>query len=82
MGVFLSSLDASMPGMSAAGVPDSVHAAPVRARDVARQMGTRSLGLAKNFGTVGFIFAGTECAIESVKKNFYILFGFTDTPSF
>ncbi len=68
MGVFLSSLDASMPGMAASGVANTVQQSST-ARDIARQMGTRALGLAKNFGTVGFLFAGTECAIESVRSS-------------
>ena len=32
-----------------------------------KDMGTRSLSSAKNFGMVGAIFAGTECCIEGVR---------------
>ena len=31
-----------------------------------KDMGTRSLSSAKNFGLVGALFAGTECCIEGV----------------
>ncbi|KAJ3022321.1 Mitochondrial import inner membrane translocase subunit tim22 [Thoreauomyces humboldtii] len=35
----------------------------------ARDMGTRSLSSAKNFGKVGAIFAGTECLIETYRAK-------------
>ena len=31
-----------------------------------KDMGTRSLSSARNFGIVGAVFAGTECGIEAV----------------
>ncbi|KAJ3177292.1 Mitochondrial import inner membrane translocase subunit tim22 [Geranomyces variabilis] len=35
----------------------------------ARDMGTRSLSSAKNFATVGAVFAGTECLIETYRAK-------------
>lgn len=32
-----------------------------------KDMGSRSLSSAKNFGMIGAMFAGTECVIEGVK---------------
>ncbi|CAO3644346.1 unnamed protein product [Mucor fragilis] len=34
-----------------------------------RDMGTRSLSMAKNFGMVGMIYSGSECCIESYRAK-------------
>jgi len=42
----------------------------------AKQMGSRSLAMAKSFALIGAMFTGSECIVESVinyKNNFYII---------
>ena len=70
MGVFFASMDASMPSQSVAAITGVQE--PTSARALARQMGTRAWGLAKNFGAVGFMFAGSECLIESVSHRHHV----------
>lgn len=38
-----------------------------------KDMGKRSWSSAKNFGTVGAIYSGSECCIESVKIGLIII---------
>lgn len=35
-------------------------------KQVFKEMGTRSMQMAKNFAVLGVVFSATECAIESV----------------
>ncbi|XP_008217436.1 mitochondrial import inner membrane translocase subunit Tim22 [Nasonia vitripennis] len=37
------------------------------AREILREMKTTTLGYAKNFAVIGFVFSGVECAIESYR---------------
>lgn len=39
------------------------------AREILREMKTTTMGYAKNFAVIGFMFSGVECAIESVSNK-------------
>ena len=58
MGVFLSSMDPTL-NMTEAGTPPTM-------RQVLHDMRVRSARNAKSFGVLGLLYAGTECAIETV----------------
>ena len=60
-GLFTAGLDTSMPTSVTGQVETS-------ARAVMREMGQRASSYGKNFGVVGAMFSGTECAVESVSK--------------
>lgn len=55
--------------------PEATMTAPEQqtAKAVLRDMGSKSLSMAKNFGILGLMFAATECAVESVSR-FCLLF--------
>ena len=70
-GIFTAGLDTSMP-TSVTGQVDS------SARAVLREMGQRASSYGKNFGVVGAMFSGTECAVESVSLLALIETSFTE----
>ena len=65
-GIFTAGLDTSMP-TSVTGQVDS------SARAVLREMGQRASSYGKNFGVVGAMFSGTECAVESVSLKLVLI---------
>ena len=62
-GLFMSSFEYSGPMTNEELVKQTTRQ---QLRHVAKDMGTRSYSMAKNFGLVGMIYSGTECCIESV----------------
>lgn len=48
------------------------------AREILREMKTTTLGYAKNFAVIGFVFSGVECAIESVSEQVFELIPIED----
>ncbi|GAB7351102.1 hypothetical protein MBLNU459_g1567t1 [Dothideomycetes sp. NU459] len=67
-GLFMSSMRYDAPGTATG---DAIAKLPVRQqlRQGFKEMGRASWSSAKNFGLVGAIFAGTECAIEGFRAQ-------------
>ena len=57
-GLFMSGLDS----------PITSSAERLTTRETLRDMGQKSKSYAKNFALIGFMFAGTECLLESVRE--------------
>lgn len=78
-GLFMSSFEYAGPAMNEELVKQTTKQ---QIKHAFKDMGTRSLSMAKNFGKVGMIYAGSECCIESVsvinlrkgKEKFFYLF--------
>jgi import inner membrane translocase subunit TIM22 len=62
-GLFMSSFEYAGPVMNEDLVKQTTKQ---QIKHAFKDMGTRSLSMAKNFGTVGLIYSGSECCIESV----------------
>lgn len=65
-GLFMSSFEYAGPVMNEDLVKQTTKQ---QIKHAFKDMGTRSLSMAKNFGLVGMIYSGTECCIESVSLN-------------
>lgn len=65
-GLFMSSFEYAGPVMNEDLVKQTTKQ---QIKHAFKDMGTRSLSMAKNFGLVGMIYSGTECCIESVSPN-------------
>lgn len=65
-GLFMSSFEYAGPVMNEDLVKQTTKQ---QIKHAFKDMGTRSLSMAKNFGLVGMIYSGTECCIESVSSN-------------
>lgn len=65
-GLFMSSFEYAGPAMNEELVKQTTKQ---QIKHAFKDMGTRSLSMAKNFGKVGMIYAGSECCIESVSNN-------------
>ncbi|KAI8357871.1 putative mitochondrial import inner membrane translocase subunit [Choanephora cucurbitarum] len=65
-GLFMSSFEYSGPMTNEELVKQTTRQ---QLRHVAKDMGTRSYSMAKNFGLVGMIYSGTECCIESYRAK-------------
>ncbi|KAI9321245.1 mitochondrial inner membrane translocase subunit Tim17/Tim22/Tim23/peroxisomal protein PMP24, partial [Dichotomocladium elegans] len=65
-GLFMSSFEFSGPSMSPEMLNQSTR---VQLKAVAKDMGTRSWSMAKNFAVVGAIYSGSECCIESYRAK-------------
>ncbi|EDQ92600.1 uncharacterized protein MONBRDRAFT_30975 [Monosiga brevicollis MX1] len=73
MGVFFASMDVSMPysvpGMQVPGQPSFEERSNMTTREtirsMGRQLGSRAWSYGKSFAFIGFMFAGSECLIES-----------------
>jgi len=62
-GLFMSSFEYAGPTMNEEMVKQTTKQ---QIKHAFKDMGTRSLSMAKNFGMVGMIYSGSECCIESV----------------
>lgn len=62
-GLFMSSFEYAGPTMNEEIVKQTTKQ---QIKHAFKDMGTRSLSMAKNFGMVGMIYSGSECCIESV----------------
>lgn len=72
-GLFMSSFEYAGPVMNEDLVKQTTKQ---QIKHAFKDMGTRSMSMAKNFGKVGMIYSGSECCIESVSYNWSgILFG-------
>lgn len=58
-GLFMSGLDS----------PITSTAERMTTRETLRDMGQKSKSYAKNFALIGFMFAGSECLLESVRED-------------
>src|SRR4051812_32350718 len=64
------------PANAVPSLPGAAAAAPITSLPIREQlrlglkdMGKTSLSSAKNFGTIGMLFAGTECGIEGLRAK-------------
>ena len=55
-------------GLFMSGLDSPITHEKMTTRETLRDMGKKSKSYAKNFGLVGFMFAGTECLLESVRQ--------------
>ncbi|KHJ34429.1 putative mitochondrial import inner membrane translocase subunit tim22 [Erysiphe necator] len=69
-GLFMASMHYDTP-IHTSGTAENAKSLPLRQQLKAgfKDMGSRSLSSAKNFGKVGAIFAGTECCIEGFRAK-------------
>ncbi|CEG71864.1 Mitochondrial import inner membrane translocase subunit tim22 [Rhizopus azygosporus] len=65
-GLFMSSFEYAGPVMNEDLVKQTTKQ---QIKHAFKDMGTRSLSMAKNFGLVGMIYSGTECCIESYRAK-------------
>ncbi|GAA5805736.1 Tim17/Tim22/Tim23/Pmp24 family-domain-containing protein [Helicostylum pulchrum] len=65
-GLFMSSFEYAGPSMNEEIVKQTTKQ---QIKHAFKDMGTRSLSMAKNFGKVGMIYAGSECCIESYRAK-------------
>lgn len=69
-GLFMSSFEYAGPTMNEELVKQTTKQ---QIKHAFKDMGTRSLSMAKNFGMVGMIYSGSECCIESVSSEYCLL---------
>lgn len=61
-------------GLFTAGIdPNITGSETPTVRLVMQEMKARTVSYAKNFAVIGFMFAGTECLIESVRKHHVLI---------
>ncbi|KAI8147605.1 mitochondrial inner membrane translocase subunit Tim17/Tim22/Tim23/peroxisomal protein PMP24 [Fennellomyces sp. T-0311] len=65
-GLFMSSFEFSGPSMDPKLLEQSTK---VQMKAIAKDMGSRSMSMGKNFAVVGAIYSGTECCIESYRAK-------------
>ncbi|KAG2201144.1 hypothetical protein INT46_010655 [Mucor plumbeus] len=65
-GLFMSSFEYAGPTMNEEIVKQTTKQ---QIKHAFKDMGTRSLSMAKNFGMVGMIYSGSECCIESYRAK-------------
>ncbi len=56
-------------GLFMAGLDSPITHEKMTTRETLRDMGQRSRSYAKNFAIVGFMFAGSECLLETVRQT-------------
>lgn len=69
-GLFMSSFEYAGPVMNEEMVKQTTKQ---QIKHAFKDMGTRSMSMAKNFGMVGMIYSGSECCIESVSDVCFVL---------
>ena len=56
-------------GLFLSGLDSPITSEKMTTRQTLREMGQKSKSYAKNFALIGFMFAGTECLLETVRTE-------------
>ena len=56
-------------GLFLSGLDSPITSEKMTTRQTLREMGQKSKSYAKNFALIGFMFAGTECLLETVRRD-------------